>query len=544
MAKRYQIKIESVLGGHSPTTHFAAANQYKASYGIDPGSPINDTINATYGTKPSGLLRPTISSTLTGTLNNTPFWMDGVRGTTTIFVYDRGGSAYTFSPSGSTFTGLSDAGTLSNSSGNGMAYYDNYLYFAKDTDITRYGPLDGTPGFVDNYWTGTLGKTALTDTYYPLHNAGGSYSNLPNHFLHRHSDGRLYIADAVDNQGTLHFIQTTKTTVEGDTNNGSTYDYINVGYGLMITCMETYGEFLVMALFERDGTGNQTGRGKSTRAKVAFWDTTSQNINSITWVEFPDGLITAMKNVNGTLYVFSAPAERAFGYRVSRYVGGYSFEEVWSSEDGVSPFPGAVDGTSNRLVFGSRQAVPDTRGVAFSLGLSTNNLSNQGIFCPFAVNTSNDVSVTALLLNGGGATPSKSFDYPFLAYGNYSGNYGIDGYYSGSGSSESKWWSQLFRIGQPFKIISIRIPLAQILTSNMNVVPKIYIDSGSGSETLRAITSANYGTNTQTIVIRPENLTADNDFWLELYWLGSVECTIALPITIEYELLDVDQAYV
>jgi len=41
-------------------------------------------------------------------------------------------------------------------------------------------------------------------------------------------------------------------------------------------------------------------------ALIAFWDGESLDINSMIWVEFPDSLITALKNVNGVLYIFSS----------------------------------------------------------------------------------------------------------------------------------------------------------------------------------------------------------------------------------------------
>ncbi len=44
--------------------------------------------------------------------------------------------------------------TLSNASGNGLVYYNNYYYIAVDSNIHRYGPIDGTPTLEENWWTG------------------------------------------------------------------------------------------------------------------------------------------------------------------------------------------------------------------------------------------------------------------------------------------------------------------------------------------------------------------------------------------------------
>jgi len=51
------IRIESILGGHSPTTHFGGAGQFRASLGIDPAQPIDDA-DGVFSTIGSGLLRP------------------------------------------------------------------------------------------------------------------------------------------------------------------------------------------------------------------------------------------------------------------------------------------------------------------------------------------------------------------------------------------------------------------------------------------------------------------------------------------------------
>lgn len=546
--KRFQVRIDSILGGHSRTTHFASGDQFRASVGIDPGSPLQGSAGSPYSisklnVKPSGLIRPTKASAITGTMNQTPMWMRGARSTTTIFVLDARGSVYTYAQGDSVFTALSDIGATTGS-GNGMEYSDNYMYMATNTDIARYGPLDGTPKFTPNYWTGTLGLTALENASYPYINLPSlSAKALPNHYLHRHSDGKLYIADSVGNQGYLHYIKTTKTTVEGDTNAGSTYQALRFGYGLVPICMESLGSQIVTALYERDATAsaNNIGiRGQTLRAKIAFWDTLSQNFNAITWVEFPDGLITAMKNVNGTLYVFSAPAEKSQGFRVSRYVGGSTFEEVWSSEDALAPLPGGVDGSSSRLVFGSSTFIPKSTGCVYSLGLAANGISN-GVFCPFSTAVSGDNMVTALILpsySGRG----KGWDYPVMGTSDFSSTFKIEDFgLGGSSNMNATWWSQVFRIGQRFKITKIRIPLTEGLTSLTQITPKIYTDDGFGTSfTLTAMTSTAFGTTQRTIVYRPENVTGESNFWLELDWGSEYQMAVGLPITIEYEIIPDD----
>lgn len=49
-----------------------------------------------------------------------------------------------------------------NSGGQGMAYHDNYIYYTQDTQIGRYGPLDDSPVFDDDWQTG-LNDTSDTN---------------------------------------------------------------------------------------------------------------------------------------------------------------------------------------------------------------------------------------------------------------------------------------------------------------------------------------------------------------------------------------------
>lgn len=543
--KTFQIRIESILGGHSPSTHFATTDQFRSSLAIDPSFPISDTSGDLYGTTASGLLRPVVVTAI-GSTAASPLWIiDHPKTNTfshTLFVYDDAGSVYSIVPvAGGTsiFTELGDLTDEGTSKGNGAAYYDNYIYFARSTTIARYGPLDSqTRTFTDDYWVATLGMTALSNTGYPLSGPG---TLLPNHFMLRHSDGKLYIADVVGNQGTIHYIQTTKTTVEGDTNNGSTYNKLQFGYGLYPTVMESYGGNLAIALIEFD---NQEF-SRNERAKIAFWDTTSQNVNQITWVEFPDRLITAMKNINGILYVVSCN-NRANGFRVSRFVGGYTFEQVAYIEAGTAPQPGGIDGDSERLLFGSSSPIPsqfsngNDIGMLYSLGLQKAGLS-KGLFSVARSTEPFQSQIVAVKL---AIAEDFGFDTPLLGITRQNGTSSGQILQRTTGYSSSYphfWWSQTYKIGQPFKITKIRIPLAQAMAAGMIITPKIYVDDGvssySNANGLPVINDTLYD-GKRNIVLRPENLTGEHNFWLELKWTGTTLCTVGLPITIEYELIN------
>lgn len=532
--QKFEIKIENILGGHAPTTHFAQANQFRNSLGINPALPIADSTLNAYSRVASGLLRPTAATDISSTVvNRSPKWMKSNPKNKLIYVYGGTGSVYTINAGITAVSALGDLTDGGTSQANGMEYYDNYMYFARSTTVARYGPLDGTPSFTDDYWVTTLSKTALIDTQYPTDTYAGV--EFPNHILHRHSDGRLYFADVVGNKGTIHYIATTKTTVEGDTDNGSTYGALDLGYGLWPTALESYGTDICIALYE--GSGVNTNASRRGNAKIAFWDTTSLSPNTLIWVEFPDQIITGLKNVNGVLYVISGDVNSQ-GFRISRFVGGYSVEEIYFSESGQAPFPGAILGRANTLWFGTISDIPETAPSVLSWGLQKSNLG-AGLF-----NIMRGTGTARVVMSMVENPKSEYFENLLPIIGcSLDGDNGVDTTIDVPSATYSNgpqvFWSQTYRIGQPFKITKIRIPLAQAVAANMTVTPKIYTDDGAGTTyTLTTINNTNFPNSERNIIIRPTNATCQHDFWLELRWTGSALCTVGLPITIEYELLD------
>lgn len=541
-SKTRTIRIESILGGQAPTTHFAKTDQFRAALGIDPSLPVHNDDTSPFAGIASGLLRPQGSNTQTTTAASLMWIVDNPKGnglaTGSSYGYDANGSTYSISGTGGA-TPLSDGGSMTGGAGNGSEYYDNYIYFAKATTIARYGPLDGTPAFNGDYWVGTLGKTALSNTGYPADPwVGEDYAN---HVMHRHSDGKLYIADVVGNQGVLHVIQTSKTTVEGDTDAGSTYQKLTFGYGLYPIAIESYGSNLAIAFIETNPSASTNIILQ--RGKIAFWDTTSQNFNQITWVEYPDGALTALKNVDGVLYAFSGSTDD-FGFRVVRFVGGYTFEEVAFCEMGFSPHQGAVTGKGDNLIFGSATTVPtysttipDTcTACVWSLGLHKNKLTN-GLFPivrPGYGDSSDASGVTSIGYEEG------NFNQTGLHVG-WDG--GIDRVFQSTLEASPAWWSQTFRIGQPFKITKVRIPTLKSSSAfTKQIIPTIYFDNGSTAKTLMTL---DYSSTQRNYTIRPENATGEYDFFLELVWSGKKTLgaaggtwTVGLPISIEYELID------
>lgn len=507
---RKVITIDNILGGLSPSQFFGSAGQYHASIGIDPDFPIDDSAIQT-----SGLLRPTAFAKFSGaTVTGVPLWILTNPKDSTTYIHANDGKVHTVD---STLAMGADITAPTSSSGGGAAYYDNYLYFRKNTDVARYGPLNGAAGITQSYWQTTLGKTALIDTTYPSIRG----IETPNGVMYRHTDNKLYFLDVVGNQGVLHFIKTTKTTVEGDTNDGSTYNALDFPYGLWPTTVCGYGTDIAVALIEGSNTTI-----KQSRAKVSFWDTTSSSYQKIIDVEFPDPLITAMKNVNGILYVWSGNASG--GVRLSRFIGGYTFEEAWYNEEGVPPLQGAVDAEMNKVIWGAYTTYPEASASIYSFGSKKRALGN-GIHNVFkSTSAGANGMVTAL---------------KFIEHANNSKLRPIIGWSDDSAKGLDKisttyatnvWRSAVFRVGQPFVIKEVHIPLAQAIAANMTLIPKIFVDEGSSSTALKTINNTNLADSERNYKVTPD-VNGKHNFFLELRWSGTVLLTVSLPIIIVIE---------
>lgn len=514
------IRIESVFGGIASTENFSRkGGEFNASVGIDPDIPRDDT-----AIKTSGYLRPTALEKFSGsTVTGAPMWILTNPKTENIYVYATDGKVHTVT---SSLVIGADVATLSSSTANGAEYNDNYNYFATNTTVARYGPLNGSASMDTSYWVTTLAKTALSNTTYPTIRGVA----IPNHPMHVHTDNKLYFGDVLSdsaantNKGALHFIKTSKTTVEGDTDGGATYNALDFSYGQYPTCIETYNTSLAVGLIE--GVGTTTLQKP---ARVSFWDTTSESFQQITSVELPDPLITAMRNMNGRLFVFSGNAQG--GFRVTEFAGGYSYKEVYYSPEGVPPFQGAVDHFLNRLIWGGYVTVPEAAAVVFGYGSKQRAVSmgTHAILKSTSAGSTQNVTAVKYVLHANNTNPKVIIGWKDAS------SQGLDKISTTYGTSN--FWSETFRLGAPFDITKIRIPLAQAVAANMTLIPKIYVDDQSTSTALTTINNTNYPNSERNIVQYP-HIPGQHNMMLELRWTGTSLLTVALPITIEYETKD------
>jgi len=467
------LAIKTILPGVSASENIRQKGQFGASLGIDPLMPDADS-----GVRPGGNIRPTQMLKFSeSTIDAVPLWMVTNPKDALLYVYTSNGKVYSVA-SNYTLTALNSGTALTTASGNGAEYYDNYLYLAKNADICRYGPLNGSPSFTQNYWTSTLSLTAPTNNTYPSINSVA----IPNHFMWRHTDGALYICDVLSsNKGALHKIKTTKTTVEGDTNNGSDHDALDFDYGWWPVVGCSFGNYLLVAFIE--GTSTTVHQRP---ARLILWDTVSASFDDVTIDKsFKEPLITALQPLDdGSVLIFSGKAGK--GCRVDRFYSLNAVQHVGYFPDLYPPLPGAVDFYAGRSAFGTGCATPSSAGCVMAYG-SPNPEIPTGMH-------------NILLANSSGTTPQVTALRYFLqgdadlqpVIGWKSSNaYGLD---------------------------------RLTTTANTSLVVKAYFDNASSNTTIATIdnTTLRFASHKQ-FDLQSECLRGKNDFYLQFEWSnGSV----------------------
>jgi len=510
---REQIIISSVIGGISPAQYLGSDRTYNSGIGIDPDMPITET-----GVKTSAQIFPVTYSKFSGTeFTGAPLFLMTNPKDTNTYVYTSDGKIHGFDSALAMIAGSFPI-TVTGGAGNGAAYYNNYIYVAENTDITQYGPLNNSPSETENVWTGSkLGsQTALTNTTYPSIRG----IEMPNHPMHVHVDNVMYVGDFVAGQGLIHKVKTKKTTDEGDTNDNSAYNVLDLPFGYYPTAIESYGTDLVVLAIQ--GTNATINQGSAT---LFFWDTLSDSFYR--QVPISDPLGTALLNHNGVLYVWSGNAQD--GIRVSRYIGGDSMQDVAYLEEGAPPFCGAVFGMGNRIYWGGYTTYPAASASVFAIGSKKSSL-------PYGIHN-------VVKTSSGGASPnvtairvvqqSSNKVVKVITGWSDNSNKGLDKQDSGA-TLASVWRSEVYSRPYKFTIKRIILRFGKAVAANMSITPKIYVDDLSSNTTLTVINNTNYTGSERRIELFPD-VFCENNFLLEFTWGGTVTLPVLLPIIIEIE---------
>lgn len=520
--KKYLIK--SVLGGIGPSTYFGQEGQFSASVGIDPEVAVSTGL-----TKPSGAIIPTRYETFTGdyatVFTGAPMWTITNPKNELVYSYLNNGKFFSYS---NTLGSETLIGTPTSGAGNGAAYYNNYIYLATPTQIFRYGPLNNSPTLsnaliangelLDGWDSGS--DTLLTNTPYPA----VSSVTFPNHAMHEHV-GKLYICDFVNGVGKIHFIQTNKLTNEGDSNNGSTYNNTFIlPFGFYPFDIESYGTDLAIICSQITASAPVTKQGK---AVIFLWDTFSTK--PYRKIDLPDALGTALFTHNGVPHVWSGAVGN--GVTLSRYIGGNQVEPLLNFPNGTPPFAGAVDAAGNRLIWGGATAYVNASAGVYARGYVNPQLP-AGALNQIAVIPNTGTIITSVKY----VTEGNS--RPIIGWRN---NQGVNTFgmskvsTSASFAGDNIWYSEIISVGQPFQVTKIRFPLGASVTSNMTVVPTVYIDDNSSSTALDNIDTTLYSGKRNAIF--HTNVSGQHNFFIGLSFSNTTVLPVLLPIEITVELL-------
>lgn len=536
------LTIDGIDGGIAFTTFGAEQkNAYDGAFGIDPDFRSN------VSTKAGGAISPSAYSDFSGAeFDSVANWI-----TTTpkdssafVYVYCSNGDFLRYTYNGSTYGTETALTTPTSGAGNGMAYYNNYIYLSTPTNIARYGPLDNSPSLTQTWWTSA---SCLNNAQYVLKNtniptfSGGASLAPPNHAMHVHTDGFLYICDVISTsysddttiigKGVLHRIGTDRTTDDGDTNNGSAYNVLEIPFGWNPIAIESWGtDLAIIAIPAMNLTATTLDRGNAT---LFLWDTFS----AIPYkqITLPDPMATAIKNVNGRLTIWSGNTNN--GVRLSVFNGGEGVDQIAMLSESTTPFQGAVDSFGDKVFFGGFTTYPGGSQLAcvYSLASKDSHLPSYALHAPAFNNEGGTAPVTTALLMA--VMNNMIRPTPIFASAGSTGS-GI--YYYNTGATQFAQFRMKWEIGRPFSVRSLRFALDRTVTTGISVTPTIATDNITTSQILATVTNTAYSGKTSIAFKRPEiAIIGAENLYLTFEFNGTTPFSVVFPIEVEIDVFDV-----
>jgi hypothetical protein len=515
MSKVVEIKIEDISKGWSPAEYLAGEGNYLNSIAIDPELPITDS-----KFKPSGVIRPTAYEKFSGdNINNHPVSIVTTPKNALIYVLLSNGRFLSYDADYANETLI---GTVTGSAGHCAWYQADYIYLLTDTDLSRYGPLSGTPSLSNTIWSSTFSLTALTSNTYPSLLGTGQY---PKHWAWLHQDDKGYITDYKDGKGMLHFL---KTAATGGTNDGSTYEALDLPQGFLPVSGCSFGEDVVAAAVQT--TSSSVIQGSSA---LFFWDTVDTSFYRR--LDVP-GIVTHVFNLNGILCWFAGSLSGKGGYSLYALLGERQYEPLVTVPEGFPPPAGAVEVVGSRVIWGSFLSEPENACVLLSYGSKDGRLA-KGLHCvgrSTLTHTATDGMLTALKW-----VKQGTISRPELIMGGK--NQTSSEYYLEKISTTyqtSYFRSRIINLGQEFTVKYLKIPLGVAVGENMTIIPKVYLDNEASSAAFTTINNTNHSGKKKVRVYSQAAARGETNFFLELKFTGTALCPVLLPITIGLEIHD------
>jgi len=389
MAQQKYFLVDKFVGGISDGSKVGIVGSFYSGRSIDYRSDP-DVLQTNYAaTKNSGTIDTDLIT-----------WIQPVNSD----VYFLGNTGKFYSKTGGTGT-FSLVGTVSLCAGNGMEFFNDYVYIAGGTKAARYGPISGTAALTDPYATFI---SVQSETWHPM-------ANFINYLC----------------MGNGRYLSTFDGTIY-------TYNQLTLppGYHIRSLCPIT-GKFLAIGTYQGDSI-NAVGN-----SKIFLWDGSATTYNDI--IEINEGGINAMTFHQNNLYIWAGIHGNMYAWngnlvklkRVPQ-VGVGKYVEIYPGavtvQNGVPYF--AVSNGDSTTVF---------RGV-YSYGQVNKNYPNSLNFdYPISTGTYQGTAVVVGAIKG--ISPSQFY----IGWQDTAGTIGVDQISTSSYYTTSRFETLVFDDKQPYK---------------------------------------------------------------------------------------------
>lgn len=297
--------------------------------------------------------------------------------------------------------------TLTTAKGQGMKIWNDYVYFRKTSNLSRYGALSGTPSLTQAWQTSNV----------QTENDHGPIVE----FL-----GNLYFANG-------------RYLGEWDDSTW-TYNKLTLPIGWKIRCMAVLGEELVM--------GGWIGSNVYDYDKgfLWFWNGTDESITN--FLEINEGAVNSMHVIDNNLYFVTGARGKLYVY-TGQVIPLRTMSLELDANDYIEVFPGAMDSHRGQLLVGmagKTDATSLTQGI-YSYGRPSKNY-------PRALNVDHIISTgskTGITLKVG-SVHSVGPNELYVGWEDTTSNNGIDKISGTTPYSSSTWHSLWFDNGNPYAI--------------------------------------------------------------------------------------------
>ena len=325
--------------------------------------------------------------------------------------------------------------------------------------------------------------------------------------------------DVVDLDGNLRGMFTRKKDgfyIDGQTTDNA----LDLPRGYAPIDMTSYG--LDIAILAVQTSELNADQGNAT---LFLWDTTSGSFYR--QIPLPFSNASSVHSHIGAPVVFGGDND---AYGCWQYIGGESLSPIFSIDNGLLPFPGAVISSKNRILWGTKQSQDKVTVTEGTTSHSTENrlsvlaYGSQSPQVPKGVHNifSKNADQTAYSISQ--VSPSRS---GLLI--------GADAIYGEGGTTDSLFKTQVYSVGRNFKIESLDFTIQDPISGSDSLTVRAVFDNGASVKDIATITADDKYTGKQSFTFHPE-ATGRLNFYLEFEWAGG-DNAIMLPVAINVETL-------